>query len=378
MPKVKMKNNPIEKKDGTAQGEGLPAGGETPRPLSPELTAQPITSDHAAPAKAEPQKKTKENTGSILKKTRESQGISLDVVHETTKIPLDALRAIEEGYTIRILSPFYYKGFVKMYADFLGLNASELLDNFTVEKLPEHITRDAEESRVVEWFNKTFTKKRKQKIVIGVGIALLIFVLFKLIAFVSRRKPAPPEPTVKTKVVKVKPIKKENPPKEAQKVSERPPREQVKLLSEEARPGKKEIVSAQEELNLSDGRQAPLPAPKPVLPQEPKAVARPDLQRVEAVNPPPTAIVDKEISLTVRANQNTWLRVKADENVVFQSILRAGAVETWFADKEIEISGRNINELEFELNGKMIGTLGRKDRDAKKVVITKGGLSVKQ
>ena len=47
--------------------------------------------------------------GSLLKKVREAKGISLEVVHEHTKIPLDALRALEEGYTIRTLSPFYQK-----------------------------------------------------------------------------------------------------------------------------------------------------------------------------------------------------------------------------------------------------------------------------
>jgi len=62
--------------------------------------------------------------------------------------------------------------------------------------------------------------------------------------------------------------------------------------------------------------------------------------------------------------------------IVFQSTLRLGAVETWMADKNIEISGRNIHQLEFELNGKMIGALGRKDRRAKRLVVTKDGLKV--
>lgn len=62
------------------------------------------------------------NVGKTLKAAREEQGFSLDMVHETTKVPLDALRAIEEGYSISSMSPFYYKGFVRIYAEFLGLN----------------------------------------------------------------------------------------------------------------------------------------------------------------------------------------------------------------------------------------------------------------
>ena len=44
--------------------------------------------------------------GQVLKQAREAKGISLVAVHEATKIPLDALKAIEEGYTIRPLTSF--------------------------------------------------------------------------------------------------------------------------------------------------------------------------------------------------------------------------------------------------------------------------------
>src|SRR3989344_3044844 len=66
--------------------------------------------------------------GVILKESRESRHISLETVHEGTKIPMDALRAIEEGYTVRSLSSFYYKVFIKMYAQYLGVDAREVLE----------------------------------------------------------------------------------------------------------------------------------------------------------------------------------------------------------------------------------------------------------
>ena len=59
--------------------------------------------------------------GKLLKKAREERGLSIDAIHEGTKIPLDVLRAIEEGYTVRTLTPFYLKGFYKIYA---GCNLS--------------------------------------------------------------------------------------------------------------------------------------------------------------------------------------------------------------------------------------------------------------
>ena len=80
--------------------------------------------------------------------------------------------------------------------------------------------------------------------------------------------------------------------------------------------------------------------------------------------------------LTVRAKKDTWLRVESDGVTVFQSALNRGKSETWLAHDKIEISGKNMQQLEFELNGKLIGALSRRDDKAKKIMITREGLSV--
>ena len=41
-------------------------------------------------------------------------------------------------------------------------------------------------------------------------------------------------------------------------------------------------------------------------------------------------------------------------SLVFQSTTGRG-FETWEGEKTIELSGKNINNLEFELNGKILG-----------------------
>src|SRR5258707_15713730 len=69
----------------------------------------------------------------LLKETRIAKGLTLEIVHEATKIPMDALRAIEEGYSVRILSPFYYRGFIKIYAEFLGLDVGEMYKHYGLD-----------------------------------------------------------------------------------------------------------------------------------------------------------------------------------------------------------------------------------------------------
>src|SRR5450755_3364014 len=77
---------------------------------------------------------------SILKNTREAKGLTIEIVHEATKIPMDALRAIEEGYSVRILSPFYYRGFIKIYAEFLGLDVAEMYKQYGLDATPPKST----------------------------------------------------------------------------------------------------------------------------------------------------------------------------------------------------------------------------------------------
>jgi hypothetical protein len=53
-------------------------------------------------------------------------------------------------------------------------------------------------------------------------------------------------------------------------------------------------------------------------------------------------------------------------------------METWSADNHIELSGRNIEQLDMEVNGKQIGYLGGGQRRIRRVWITKEGLTVKK
>ncbi|MGM8366462.1 helix-turn-helix domain-containing protein [Virgibacillus sp. W0181] len=73
--------------------------------------------------------------GERLKEAREEKGVSLDHLQDTTKIQKRYLIAIEEGNYSVLPGKFYAKAFIKEYANAVGLNAQELLEDF-VEKTP--------------------------------------------------------------------------------------------------------------------------------------------------------------------------------------------------------------------------------------------------
>lgn len=308
--------------------------------------------------------------GTLLKSTREARGISLEVVHEVTKIPMDVLRAIEEGYTVRSLSPFYLKGFIKMYAEYLKINVQDLYADYKKPQAPvvavsvvkaKAPVLPEESFDLKQWLGKVFTYRRKQQIAALTVLFVAFFLLFKLITFFTHR-PARPEvakPGVKSEPVKVKKEKpvatKNNPVVETAAVKKIPPPSPAKV-PEPALPKNTE----------------PAPVKTSAKAVSSYASTATTIPQASA----PTQQLGQEIMLTVRAKKDTWLRVESDGITVFQSGLTRGKSETWLASNKIEISGKNIQQLEFELNGKMIGALSRRDSKAKKIMITREGLAV--
>ncbi len=264
---------------------------------------------------------------SILKSTREAKGLTLEIVHEATKIPMDALRAIEEGYSVRILSPFYYRGFIKIYAEFLGLDAGEMYKQYGLDQAPKptsSATVSVKANRklaqpqpnifleqVQDSFAFVFKPKTLKLVFKAFGFLLLFLLFFKMAGCIASHIN-----------------------KKAEK--------KVKIYNDV---------------------------------EETKSTFVPQKTKHEVVQAPSQ---DNRVEVAVRAIKSTWIQVKADGNVVFQMTLSKGSMESWSADDRIELSGRDIEQLDMEVNGKHIGSLGGGERKIKRVLVTQEGLTVKR
>ena len=255
---------------------------------------------------------------SILKNTREAKGMTLEIVHEATKIPMDVLRAIEEGYSVRILSPFYYRGFVKIYAEFLGLDVREIYKQYGLDQPPLKPTSSATVSvkssrkvvvpqepnvlleQIQEWSTFVFKPKTFKFIFKVIGFLLMFLLLFKMVGCMASHM-----------------HKKEIPP----------PKQIVRKINHES-------VQVQSK--------------------------------------------DNKVQLAVRAFKDIWIRVKVDDKVVFETILSKGSMESWSANNRIELSGKDLELLNMEVNNRQIGFLGGGNRKIRKVLITQEGLMVKK
>lgn len=73
---------------------------------------------------------TLELIGQKLKAAREAQGLSLRQIYERTKIPINHLQAIDSGLPDDLPEPVYVSGFIKLYAECIGLDGQVLSDEY--------------------------------------------------------------------------------------------------------------------------------------------------------------------------------------------------------------------------------------------------------
>ena len=66
--------------------------------------------------------------GQKLRAEREAQKLTLEKVFEVTRIRVPYLQALEEDNLSRVPSPVQARGYLRNYAEYLGLNFEQLLD----------------------------------------------------------------------------------------------------------------------------------------------------------------------------------------------------------------------------------------------------------
>lgn len=64
--------------------------------------------------------------GTILRRCREFHGITLEEASETTKIGISHLKALEDDQIREFANQAYLKGFLRIYATYLGLNSDDV------------------------------------------------------------------------------------------------------------------------------------------------------------------------------------------------------------------------------------------------------------
>ena len=74
--------------------------------------------------------------GATLKAAREAKGSTPGAAAEATRIKVQIIEAIERDDFSRIAAPTYARGFIKLYAEYVGLDPEPLLRAYAEHHLP--------------------------------------------------------------------------------------------------------------------------------------------------------------------------------------------------------------------------------------------------
>lgn len=115
------------------------------------------------------------DVGAKLKEARLASGLSLDSLQETTKIQKRYLLAIEEGNLHILPGKFYARAFIKEYASAVGLDASELLEEYK-EEIPAAEEENTQYSRIQRTRKSNHSEKVSQisSLIPSIIVVLLI------------------------------------------------------------------------------------------------------------------------------------------------------------------------------------------------------------
>lgn len=130
----------------------------------------------------EPQEAT--TIGMFLKFTRQNQKKSIETVSKALCIRKIYIKAIEESDFAELPPVPYGVGFVRSYADFLGLNADRIVQCYKEEALPNK--NESEAKPIIKKHTSITIPNRKQ---ILISISLILGLYFIILALDSNDKP---------------------------------------------------------------------------------------------------------------------------------------------------------------------------------------------
>lgn len=101
---------------------------------------------------------------------------------------------------------------------------------------------------------------------------------------------------------------------------------------------------------------------------------KPSIEEKRTITTPPGE--EKKIYVTITARKDCFIRTKVDGRVVFEGILKKGAVESWEAKEAIEFKINDGTAVDVEVNGKLLPPLTKLHKPIKSLKITPTEISV--
>jgi cytoskeleton protein RodZ len=283
--------------------------------------------------------------GTYLSQIRQEQSRSLEDIAAKTYIPLRLLKAIEAGQEKPLPEPVFIQGFIRRYADALGLDGMDLSQKFPVHVTPLPTMASTSLSREVRVRDAVEPSYRQPQIeesppgqvptqrqpylpyLVAAGLLVLGGIALTVVRAISSKQPE----ATKSAVV----LPKQPAPVASPSVS--PPRPPASPKA-------------------SPSLTATSASPSPSIASSPSITSSPASPAIKS-SPTSTAPVSVEMNLT----GDSWVQVIVDGEVKAEETLPKGTRRSWSGKKEITILAGNAGAVSISQNGenpKAMGALG--------------------
>ena len=279
--------------------------------------------------------KTPSNNSEDLKKIREERGLSLEDLFKQTRVRVVYLQAIENKEFNLLPISVYSKNFIKIYAHALGIDSEPIINQYEdyLNSLKDHTIQ--QENVTGEKFSFAGIAGKKTYLVIAIILIVVIVAHWLISKQYESSSDIVNSSSINANALKGNKEQNSNTDISLnQKIESRSvaQKEDIKKMPVE----QKTSESSVENKSMTNSGK--------ILPQS-----------VNIPNAP-----DKEAALlSVNAIEETWLRVKPDQNPSFQILLKAGEKFEYKA-KSFDIDIGNAGGIKIKFKGRDIENLGKR------------------
>lgn len=267
--------------------------------------------------------------GDKLRKAREAKNLSIQDMEKETSIRALYIEAIENGNYKILPGEAYLKGFIKSYANTLGLDGPMLVEEYKTEQgqsLPEDEAADD----------------------------------------VTEEADKPAKSTASPAAPKIKPVKSGGLAKQ-RNYGVVGSNRNSRGFSYKIMAGIIGFIICIGVYTFLSADEAPQPTAKPAV--KTTADNKPAVSQSQAaVQTPPAAPVktpaavpaanNNDIDIDIKLTGRCWLQVEVDNRVVYEGTAQSGEKFSWKGNENVKITAGNAGAIEFVQNGKELGKLG--------------------
>jgi cytoskeleton protein RodZ len=312
-----------------------------------------------------------------LRSERLKQGLSLQDVFERTRISVGVLQSLEEGNFERIGTPLLVRSFVRTYGSVLGIDPEPLLESH----MSEIQACDKQQEGILEYkrLTRAFAHKRSRWMLILLVLAAIILAGIAAGTWITQRMEKISQSQSLTKEI----IPQEELPSDLPRTAAResaPAGGEVKEAVEVAAsapkietsslPGTKEqpeqpapSAVGVDSMSISGSlSEATVPeAPNPPVGQSSSESAAAGVSTATELQPQeePPAPQAQGQTLSAEATQDVWIQVKADNQSIYNGLMKPGDKREWKAKEAVQIVVGNAGGIHFKWNGQSLKTLGK-------------------